>query len=84
MIIAAGPYTLKDNLSYQPLQDLIKHIMEKKPDVVIFVGPFMDVMHEKVADGSLEETFDSFFENLVEAIMTPMEMYVSNELRIIA
>ena len=34
---ASGPFTCSDNLEYQPLLDLLRKIMEKKPDVVILL-----------------------------------------------
>jgi hypothetical protein len=36
--IAAGPYTLDDDLSYEPLQALIDVAIRERPDVLILVG----------------------------------------------
>lgn len=37
VLIAAGPFSTSDNLSFEPLADLVKHIRKDKPDVVILV-----------------------------------------------
>lgn len=42
IVTLCGPYTTKDNLNYDPLQDIIYKISTDKPDVVIMCGPFVD------------------------------------------
>ena len=37
VLIAAGPFSTSDNLSYEPLNDLSKYISRDKPDVCILV-----------------------------------------------
>lgn len=37
VLIAAGPFSTSDNLSFEPLADLVKYIRKDKPDVVILV-----------------------------------------------
>ncbi|CAM9546649.1 unnamed protein product [Chrysoparadoxa australica] len=71
VIVAAGPFTTRDNLEYLPLNDLLVVAKKTKPDVVILVGPFVDDMHPEVAkcnasakDGSGEAVpldFESLF-----------------------
>ena len=50
---AAGPFTTSDSLSYEPLMDLMGRILEKKPDVVVLVGPFVDVTQPLLASGDV-------------------------------
>ena len=38
MIIAAGPFTLDDDLEYEPLEALIQVALEERPDVIIMVS----------------------------------------------
>jgi DNA polymerase alpha subunit B len=40
---ASGPFTTSDNLSYFPLDHLIQLIVTQKPDLVILIGPFVDL-----------------------------------------
>ncbi|KAJ8942329.1 hypothetical protein NQ318_005321 [Aromia moschata] len=73
IVVACGPYTLENNLSYEPLQDLIKYVTEYKPHVLLLVGPFIERSHMSIHDGSLMQTFDSFFESLIENIMNALQ-----------
>ena len=48
VIVACGPYTTSDNLSYEPLEDLLKYVEEQKPHVVLLCGPFVDAKHSMI------------------------------------
>ena len=37
ILIATGPFTTTDNLEYEPLTDLAKHLLREAPDVCILV-----------------------------------------------
>lgn len=50
---AAGPFTTSDNLNYQPLQDLLVKVLEKKPDVLVLIGPFVDITQPLLATGDV-------------------------------
>lgn len=54
IIVASGPYTTKDNLLYEPLNDLINHVNESHPDVLVLLGPFVDMDHKMIQDGDFE------------------------------
>lgn len=73
MVIASGPYTLDDDLTYEPLLDLIRYCKENKPDVLVMLGPFLDAEHSLIVDGVLTETYNSFFEKIVFQIMDAIE-----------
>ena len=45
MVVAAGPYTTCDNLSYEPLSDLLAHCDEDHVTELVLFGPFVDVDH---------------------------------------
>ncbi|XP_047994218.1 DNA polymerase alpha subunit B [Leguminivora glycinivorella] len=68
MVVAAGPYTTSDNLSYEPLKDLVSYISTHKPHIVIMTGPFMDADHAKLKDNTLAETYKSLFEKLIDSL----------------
>ena len=38
MVVAAGPYTLDDNLDYEPLDALMEVVLDERPDVLIMVS----------------------------------------------
>lgn len=39
VLVACGPYTTSDSITYEPLLDLIAIINHDRPDVCILVGP---------------------------------------------
>ena len=53
VIIASGPFTINDNLSYDPLRDLISRVLKSKPDVVILIGPFVDITQPLLENGDI-------------------------------
>lgn len=68
MCIVSGPYTLNDDLTYEPLHNFMAYCKQTKPDLLIMVGPFMDAEHSMLAE-NLAESFDSFFEKMIVGIM---------------
>lgn len=60
IMTAAGPFTTTDTLNYEPLYDLIQVVAQRKPDVVILTGPFVDVTQPLLASGDavLQEVDD--------------------------
>ncbi len=38
MIAAAGPYTLNDNLLFEPFAALMEHVDKERPDVLLLVS----------------------------------------------
>jgi len=59
--VASGPFTTSDSLSYEPLRELLGRVAEKRPDVLILVGPFVDVSQPLLATGSV--VLDEYDEN---------------------
>ncbi|KAJ1735349.1 DNA-directed DNA polymerase alpha subunit pol12 [Coemansia biformis] len=53
-VIASGPYTLSDNLEYEPLRDLVDHAIAAGPDLVLLLGPFVCENHPMVKDGQID------------------------------
>ncbi|XP_067008644.2 DNA polymerase alpha subunit B isoform X2 [Anabrus simplex] len=73
MVIAAGPYTPSSTLTYQPLEDLMEYLKKHEPHLIVLIGPFVDSMHTQVQEGSFAETFNAFFEKLVDGIMVQLK-----------
>ncbi|XP_063222160.1 DNA polymerase alpha subunit B isoform X2 [Bacillus rossius redtenbacheri] len=72
LVVAAGPFTQMDTLGYQPLEDLVAYVRLHRPHVLLLIGPFIDCNHGLVADGSLAQTFQSFFDKLLDGILEPL------------
>lgn len=58
IMMASGPFTTSENLDYQPIRDFLGLALSKNPDVIILCGPFVDVSHPKLNDGSVFMEFD--------------------------
>jgi hypothetical protein len=53
VVTAAGPFTTSDSLDYQPLQDLLVKVLQAKPDVLVLVGPFVDISQPLLSTGDV-------------------------------
>jgi DNA polymerase alpha subunit B len=92
IMLASGPFTLSSNIEYEPLNDLLNLVIEKRPDVVILTGPFVDMQHKAVAagqtvipDGKDESgndqhilvPFEVFFAETISAFLE--DLYIQDE-----
>nr|XP_022332439.1 DNA polymerase alpha subunit B-like [Crassostrea virginica] len=68
VLIAAGPFSTSDNLSFEPLSDLVKYIRKDKPDVVILMGPFVDMKNDLIENGKCTSSFDEIFKTKLSEI----------------
>ena len=50
-MVAAGPFTSKDNLLYDGLQELLSRVRQEMPHVLILMGPFVDGLNEDIKSG---------------------------------
>ncbi|XP_045459983.1 DNA polymerase alpha subunit B isoform X2 [Harmonia axyridis] len=73
IIAAAGPFTLDENLDYDPMRDLLEYVSTNKPHVLILMGPFIDENHPIISKGDIAVRYDAFFENLIESISAALE-----------
>lgn len=48
MVVAAGPYTLDDDLNYEPLEALVNVVIDERPDVLILVSRARSLAPEAV------------------------------------
>ena len=51
VISACGPFTTAKSMDYAPFVDLMHIVLDHNPDVVILMGPFVDVRQEAVQSG---------------------------------
>ncbi|XP_041846764.1 DNA polymerase alpha subunit B isoform X2 [Melanotaenia boesemani] len=69
VLVACGPYTPSDSLTFDPLLDLIGVIVRDRPDVCVLLGPFVDSKHEQIEKAQVTETFKSIFSRCIESIV---------------
>lgn len=70
MLVAAGPFTSKDDALYEPLQAVLDHCSERPPHVLLLLGPFVDVEHPSIQAGTIQDSFDDIFATQVHALLT--------------
>jgi DNA polymerase alpha subunit B len=86
MVMASGPYTLKSDLNYAPLADLLAMVQKTRPDVLLLMGPFVDANHPQVAAGEMtveyegemvectfEDTFAMKVKSQIEKMLVALE-----------
>ncbi|WEW61022.1 DNA-directed DNA polymerase alpha subunit pol12 [Emydomyces testavorans] len=54
ILITSGPYTTDDNLEFEPLNALCVKAAEQSADILILMGPFLDIEHPLLANGDFE------------------------------
>ncbi|XP_061783829.1 DNA polymerase alpha subunit B isoform X3 [Nerophis lumbriciformis] len=69
VLVACGPYSPSDSLTFDPLLDLIHVIARDRPDVCILLGPFVDSKHQQVEKSQVTETYDAIFSRCIESIV---------------
>ncbi|XP_065072932.1 DNA polymerase alpha subunit B [Ochlerotatus camptorhynchus] len=67
MVIAAAPFTDKEDLLYEKLSDLLTYCSSNCPDVLILTGPFGDSSNHLFS--TIAETFEEYFEKIIVNIM---------------
>lgn len=53
MLVAAGPFCMRDALDYTPLEQILQHAAGVKPQVLVLMGPFVDAGNLKVSTGDI-------------------------------
>ncbi|XP_006216761.2 DNA polymerase alpha subunit B isoform X1 [Vicugna pacos] len=69
VLVACGPYTTSDSITFDPLLDLIAVINRDRPDVCILFGPFLDAKHEQVESCLLTSPFEDVFKQCLRTII---------------
>ena len=50
-MVASGPFTSRQNLLYDTLQDLMTLVRRDQPHVLVLMGPFVDYQNEDIQEG---------------------------------
>ena len=66
LVVAVGPFTLSEDLDYAPLAALLAVCRQRRPDVLMLLGPFVDAEHPLLAKGTVDLTFEDIFESQVD------------------
>ncbi|ODV58468.1 DNA-directed DNA polymerase alpha subunit POL12, partial [Ascoidea rubescens DSM 1968] len=95
IVVISGPYTTNNNLSFENLRNIVDRINNQiKPHLVILFGPFIDITHSKIYDGSISNdnsnnpkiafkqkprTLDEVF----KFIITPILKEINNKIQVV-
>ncbi|KAI0463013.1 hypothetical protein LJB42_003818 [Komagataella kurtzmanii] len=88
--VLSGPYTPSTKIDYSLLESFVQKLnTEIKPHSVIMFGPFLDITHPSIRDGSIESvpelqgkkvtTLDNFF----RAVITPILKKIDSRIQVI-
>uniref|UniRef100_A0A667X4D4 DNA polymerase alpha subunit B n=1 Tax=Myripristis murdjan TaxID=586833 RepID=A0A667X4D4_9TELE len=70
VLVACGPYTPSDSLTFDPLLDLISIIVRDRPDVCLLVRSlFLLHHHLSIFKAQVTETFEAIFMRCIETIV---------------
>ncbi|XP_067877606.1 DNA polymerase alpha subunit B [Heterodontus francisci] len=69
VLVACGPYTTSDSITYDPMMDLIDVINKDRPDICILLGPFVDSKHEQIENCQLMVTYQEVFKQCMKGIV---------------
>lgn len=75
VFVAAGPFTTSDSDAYEPLQDFLALVKETRPQVCIFLGPFMDAKNDLVINNNCQAgdvTYEDLFQKVLHLIQSAM------------
>lgn len=53
-MVACGPFTVNNELSYDALKDLMMNVKREQPNALILTGPFISHSHEDIISGDLK------------------------------
>lgn len=73
LMFASGPFTANEDLSYEPLTELLRQVKVRQPHVLVLLGPFVDEHHPMIQNASTHLTFDQIH----EGVMTKIEEYLA-------
>ncbi|KAJ3164167.1 DNA-directed DNA polymerase alpha subunit pol12 [Irineochytrium annulatum] len=69
VFVASGPYTLDDSMSYEPLEALAEAVESEKPDLVILMGPFVDVAHPMIGSGDCAMSCEEIHREVIAPLL---------------
>lgn len=71
VLIAAGPFSGRQDLQYAGLETLLKVCRNNRPDLLILIGPFLDEQNKQF--DALNDSFETFFDKMLSKIMDTLD-----------
>lgn len=73
LLIASGPYCLDGALDFAPLDALLLLALERQPDVLVLLGPFVDAENSAVQAGTLDALPEAALRPLVSKLQVLLQ-----------
>ncbi|KAG0052842.1 DNA-directed DNA polymerase alpha subunit pol12 [Gryganskiella cystojenkinii] len=83
MITAAGPYTLNDNLLFEPFAALMDRVNKERPDVLLLMGPFVSSQHPAILSGNVDMTPEEYFATYISSRLAQHQESFPKEMQIL-
>ncbi|CAH7686099.1 DNA polymerase alpha/epsilon subunit B-domain-containing protein [Phakopsora pachyrhizi] len=80
--VACGPFTWDDDLEFLPFESLINQLTKEKPDLLILLGPFIDINHPFIKAGDIDKMPSEIFKEKITQKLKKMIEVIPN-LRIV-
>ena len=84
VMVASGPYTADDNLSFEPLHALCEKAVDTCADMLILVGPIFDNEHPLLASGDFDLPDDTSIEPDKATLTDAFRILIGTPLRQLA
>lgn len=84
IMIASGPYTADDNLTFEPLHALCQKAEETCADMLILIGPLFDTEHPLLASGDFDLPDDPSIEPDRATLVDAFRILVAKPLQALA
>jgi len=81
-MVGAGPFTFRNSLGYQGLIDLLALAKKDKPQVLILLGPFVDMNNAEINTGDLYVsqgtgkayvTYEELFKDIISTVQRELK-----------
>ena len=82
-IIATGPFTVAENINYEPLSVILEYAEKSCPDVLILMGPFVDHNQEIIRNNKIEEEFAEIFDSRILSKLVSFSEQMDHKVRIV-
>ncbi|KAI1300662.1 DNA-directed DNA polymerase alpha subunit pol12 [Mortierella claussenii] len=83
IITAAGPFTLSDNLLFEPFAALMEHVNKERPDVLLLMGPFVSSQHPLIQSGDIDMAPEAYFTKYISAPLAQYQEHYPKEMQIL-
>ena len=78
IMVACGPFTFKNSLTYQCLSDFLQVVKKDQPHAVVLMGPFLDIYNTDIMSGEL------YYQSEKDAVYITHEQLFQDLIRMIA